>query len=352
MSGAFTAFGLRDAGCTVAVHAAAGGRGGHRGRGISWSLGPPAGSIEYLESVTAAITRERPDVVYPVTEPIQWRIEDAAPQWSSLLPPWLRDPSRAARDKRWVSALVAAAGVAVPDERDIGVASSDAELGALGMPVVVKGIRGRGGNATRIVASCDEARSAVKALAGRGIPAFLQRHVRGATYLAGGVFDAGTPLRWYAGVKRVQFPARTGPAAVIESVHDAALDDAARRAIAATGVSGLASADFIRDSDGRYLFLELNPRPWGSLTAAADAGVDMFRPLTALLAGSTPLADLAFRHGVSSSIVPLCLLSRACWRAGIAHRAMLRAMRGAALRDPGELIHLAARLVRVGANWR
>ena len=352
MSGAFTAFGLRDAGCTVSVHAAAGGRGSHRGRGISWSLGPPAESSEYLDSIAEAIARERPDVVYPVTEPIQWRIEDAAPQWSSLLPPWLRGCSRAPRDKRRVSALVAAAGVEVPDEREIGVGSSDAELGALGMPVVVKGIRGRGGNATRIVASCDEARSAVQALAARRIPAFLQRHVRGATYLAGGVFDAGRPLRWYAGVKRIQFPARTGPAAVIESVHDSALDDAARRAIAATGVSGLASADFIRDSDGRYFFLELNPRPWGSLSAAADAGVDMFSPLAALLAGSTPFCDLAFRHGVASSIMPLCLLSPACWRAGIAHRAMLRAVRSAALCDPGELIHLAVRLVRVGVNWR
>ena len=351
MSGAFTAFGLRDAGCTVAVHAAAGGRGRHRGNRISWSLGPPVGSDEYLDSVAAAITRECADVVYPVTEPIQWRIEDAAPSWSSLVWPHGGDPDRVRRDKRRVSALVGAAGVVVPEERDVGIASSDAELAALGMPVVVKGIRGRGGSATRIVASCAEARAAVNALARRRIPAFLQRHVRGATYLAGGVFSAGAPLRWYTGVKRVQFPSGTGPAAVIESVRDDALDDAARRAFAAARSSGLASADFIRDSDGRYCFLELNPRPWGSLSAAADAGVDVFSPLAALLAGRAALPDLDCRPGVASAIMPLCLLSPNCWHAGTAHRALLRAIRRSAARDPGELVHLASRLVRVGVNW-
>ena len=29
--------------------------------------------------------------------------------------------------------------------------------------------------------------------------------------------------------------------------------------------------DFVRDAAGRYHFLELNPRPWGSIEAAARA---------------------------------------------------------------------------------
>lgn len=355
MSGALAAVGLRDAGCEVTVLAATGGRGAHRGRGIEWALGPRLDDPTLFDAVDAAIRRRDIDLVYAATEPARWRLEDAAPRLSA--PAWPpADPGSASilRDKRETSALVAASGVSIPEQRDLGSSAAGADLLALGIPVVVKGARGRGGSATRIAASIPAARAAVREITGRGIPCFLQRYVAGETWLAGGVFDAGRPLRWYCGVKRVQQPPGTGPAAVIESAHDDALDEIARRVFAAARVSGLASADFIRDRDGRFHFLELNPRPWGSLAAAAEAGVDLFAPLAALMAGESPPADLRYRAGVRTTVLPLYLLSARCWLSGEALGSLrrdLRGAQGAPWREPLQAMHLLARLARVWRNW-
>lgn len=355
MSGALTAVGLRDAGCDVTVLAATGGRGSHRGRGIEWALAPRLDNPGFLDAVTAAIARRRITLVYPVTEPLRSVIEDAASRLEA--PSWpVADPASAAilRDKRETSAFVAAHAVPVPEQRDVDASAPDEALAALGMPVVVKGARGRGGSATRIAADAGAARAAVRELAACGVPCFLQRYVEGDTWLAGGLFDGGRPLRWYCGVKRVQQPPRTGPAAVIESVHDDALDEIARRVFAATRVSGLASADFVRDRGGRFHFLELNPRPWGSLAAAREAGVDLFTPLAALMAGESPPGDLRFRAGVRTTVLPLYLLSARCWRNAEALRALVRDLRGVQGKpwhEPLQAVHLLARLARVWRNW-
>jgi D-alanine-D-alanine ligase-like ATP-grasp enzyme len=76
-----------------------------------------------------------------------------------------------------------------------------------------------------------------------------------------------------------------GPAAVLTSVADPALAAAAVRAAAAAHVTGLASLDFVRDAGGGYHFLELNPRPWGSIDAAARAERRPLRGARPALAG-------------------------------------------------------------------
>jgi hypothetical protein len=355
MSGAHTATGLQAAGCDVTVLAATGGCGACRREGIRWSLAPRIGSEAYLPTVDTAIRMNQIEVVYAATEPIQWCIEDAQPPWASKVSP--RPDPRARgirRDKFLASALVASHGVRIPEQRLVTPAASDDELGALGMPVVVKGARGRGGNATRIAATIAAARRAVATLAMRGMPVFLQRHVTGPTCLVGGVFDDGLPLRWYCGIKRVQYPARTGPAAVIESIADAELDAVARRVFAALRPNGLASADFIRDTNGHYCFLELNPRPWGSLAAPAEAGVELFAALASLLGGGRPLPRLGYRVAVRSTVFPLYLLSMRCWLSERVPRALIRDLRGAQgymWRDAGQAGHLARRLLQVWKNW-
>jgi predicted ATP-grasp superfamily ATP-dependent carboligase len=197
-----------------------------------------------------------------------------------------------------MSALVADACVAVPDECDVEA------VGAFGFPVVVKGETGRGGNATFIASSERAVRRAIARLHQRGVTPFRQRFVAGPTFLVGGVFDRGRALRLYAGEKTAQFPPRTGPAATIRSTHDPALIEPALRAFSAAKVHGLASADFVRDGDGRYWFLELNPRPWGCIAAARDAGVELFAPLVRLWRGEPVDADLVWQGGVVTRVLP------------------------------------------------
>jgi biotin carboxylase len=252
------------------------------------------------------------------------------------------------RDKYCLSAFVSQCAH-IPEQRrlDEGVGAA---IESLGLPMVVKGVAGSGGRKTRIVRSLGEATAAAARLRREGMPSFAQRYVSGPTFLVGGTFSQGRPLRIYAGVKLAQYPPRTGPASLIESVRDDQLIEQASRVFAALEWSGVASADFVRDAQGRYWFLEMNPRPWGSIAAAKASGVDLWSPLAAMLAGEESSADLRFAEGVAYSIVPLAFLSPGSWfaRGGIV--SSLRAERNVWL-PMGQAFHLTHRLARMASRW-
>jgi hypothetical protein len=339
VSGTLTALGLRKAGCTVHVLGAVGGTGRVESRGSIWELAPRVGDPELLPRI-----RQRThafDVVYAVTEPLQDLVNGAQ------------------HSKRRTSAMMRDAGLLVPDEADLS------DFAVLGFPVVLKGDAGRGGTETFIVDELQTpcfARGDNRVARGDAvIPSvardlqfgpqfFLQRYIDGPTYLAGGVFDRGRALRFYMARKTVQFPAVTGPAAELLSVEEPALRNAALRAFEVSGVSGIASADFIRDRDGRFWFLELNPRPWGSMAAAADAGVDLFAPLVSLWRGEPVTPDLRFASGIRTATLPLCALSPRMWVSGRAPLALARHLPAAtsfAWLEPGLMRHLIGRLARM-----
>jgi len=218
----------------------------------------------------------------------------------------------------------------------------------------VKGERGRGGSATFIADDVAGALAAARGVAATGVPCFAQEYVPGATHLVGGVFDRGEPVRLYTAEKLELLPARTGPSIVLRSTRHRRLLDAALATFAMLGVHGLASADFILTPEGEPVLLEVNPRPWGSIAAAADAGVDLWAPLRALLAGERPRACLDMEEGIVTRVFPLYLGSRARWRGLRALRdawADLRGAQGAPWRDAGQASHLLHRLARVGFNW-
>jgi hypothetical protein len=356
MGSAYTAVGLRNAGCRVAVLAGTGGRGGHDGRGIRWSLAPPVQSAAFLAAVDDALAREHFDYVYPTTEPIQQRVWDAGPAWASVVYPptlaWQRD---LLRDKRVLGDYVADRGVLIPARRPVaGDGDVRAAVADVGLPIVVKGVRGRGGSATHVTASLPAAIEAARRVLRHGTACFVEEFVRGATFLAGGLFHEGRALRIYLGEKLEQHPPATGPAIRIRSVADAALLESALAVFRELRWSGLASADFVRGPDGRFFFLEVNPRPWGSIPAADAAGVDLFTPFAELLGGVVPASDLTFRPGVECTVFPLYLLSRGHWRRGRALASLARDLRGPQgllWRSPGQAGHLVHRLYRVVRNW-
>jgi hypothetical protein len=325
VSGALTALGLQRAGCSVDVIAATGGAGVCHTDAGTWRLAPRVGDPELLDLISR---QGEYDVVYAVTEPLQHLL------------------SGSLGDKRRTSAQMRAAGVVVPDEHS---AENETDLRdatrELGTPLVVKGSVGRGGKTTFIVRSSRDARRAASRIRALGVDPFAQAYIDGVTHLAGGLFENGRALRLYCGAKRVQVPARTGPAAELVSTDDPAFTNVALRAFEASRVTGLASADFIRDERGVYHFIELNPRPWGSIAAARDAGVDLFSPLAALWSGQPIAPDLSFRPGVRSTVFPLSLLSARCWASGNALRSV------AAPRNLRLAAHLAHRLARVAYNW-
>ena len=355
MSGAYTAVGLRDAGCRVTIVGATGGRGHYDGRDIHWSLAPRANSPRYLPSLDRLVRRNTYDYVLPLTEPIQALLWDEAPSWGDRVYPRTAEWQRTLlRDKYRLAEFAALRGIGVPEHRSL---SDDASLAnaveSLGLPVVVKGAVGRGGSTTHIARSLAAAREAVTSVRRAGTDAFAQRYIVGQTYLVGGTFRDGCPLRLYAGVKLAQHPRRTGPATIIRSYFDERLLNAATATIAAIGWSGIASMDFVRDTDGRFLLLEVNPRPWGSIGAAAAAGVDLYGPLVELLRDEPPVDDLEFRSDVEHVVFPLALLSSESWRSPASLASALGELRANSgmWRPLGQARHLTHRLLRVARDW-
>lgn len=74
----------------------------------------------------------------------------------------------------------------------------------------------------------------------------------------------------------------TGPATVIRRVSCPEMSEAAQRAAARFGLSGLHGLDFIRDEEGRRHLLEINPRATQTSHLALGAGADL--PATLLSA--------------------------------------------------------------------
>lgn len=343
----YAAAGLRKAGCAVHVVTAANGEhldAKYLGRKITREIVPPVGSAGYIPAVEAVLAGRPSATVLAFTENVLYRLWDANPRWLTRVYPefhaWQRE---LLRDKARLSEYAAQAGIGTPRQRSISSPTDvSAAIEALGLPVVVKGGVGFGGATVRIVHSEREAFQAVEEITKKG-SCFLQQYIAGPTFLVGGLFHGGQPLRLYAGEK-IECAHATGPSLRLRSDDDAALIASALKVFRALGWNGLASVDMMRGQDGAYYFIEFNPRPWGSIAASAETGVDMFGPLARLLAGDIPAPDLSFAKGVESTLFPQ--VAQARLRAGgvrsltcIAREP--RIWLGAPWRDPGLALHLA-----------
>lgn len=357
VSGAIAAIALERAGCRVDVIAAAGGNARcPHGRG-EWRIAPRLDDPRYLAALDRTVRDGAYDVLYPVTEPLQALLWSRRPAWSGLTFPHVSDALRSRlHDKHAMSALLAEHGIRVPAQSPIlrDDADLDAAIARLGVPCVVKGTAGRGGVSTRICEHARQAERAVHRFRRRGERCFVQQYVRGPTLLAGGVFREGRALALFTGEKTTQYPARTGPAATMRSIDDAPLRAVAMEVFRALRLSGIASLDLIRDPDGGILFLEVNPRPWGSMQAARDSGVDLFTPLAALWRGVVMPSMRTSVPDVETAIFPLYLLSGAARRSPAGRAAIATDLRRAlavAAHEPRFAYHLARRLGMVGTNW-
>ena len=340
--------GLADAGHAVTVVTANGTTARCTRRSVRWISGPTIASAAFVPYLTRLVDEGRFDHVLPLTEPAMARLWDTPGPWTDRLHPateaWQR---RLLRSKHALVAHMAARGIDVPAQRPIG--DLDDAVRALGLPLVVKGATGSGGKQVRIVESREALEAAVRRARAFGGDWALQEHLAGPTYLVGGLFDRGEAIRLYAARKLEPHPPRTGGAIRLRSTDDAALLDAGRRAMRELRWTGFASADLMRRTDGRYVLLEINPRLWGSYAGAASAGVDLFTPFAALLAGARPAPALAFAADDDCLIFPRYLNSAAHRTLAGARRALrdLRGEQGRDWRDPILVVHLLRRLVHM-----
>jgi biotin carboxylase len=323
---------------------------------VQWHSAPLLGSPRFVSHLDGMLAARPVDHVLPLTEAAMRRLWDARPAWSDRIFPateeWQR---RLARDKHRLVEHMASRGLSVPRHHRIDAAFDPREaVRALGLPAVVKAATGVAGARVRVVETRPELERAVEWARALGGDWIVQEHVAGPTYLFGGVFHEGRALRVYAGEKLELYPPRTGPAIRLRSDDNAALVELGCRVLRELRWTGFASADFIRRPDDRFVLLEVNPRLWGSVAGALSAGVDVFTPFAALLAGVVPPADLAFAANRDCMIFPRYLLSPSHRGLAGLSRALLDLsdLQGREWRHPGFLLHILHRLYRLRGQLR
>jgi predicted ATP-grasp superfamily ATP-dependent carboligase len=123
---------------------------------------------------------------------------------------------------------------------------------------------------------------------------FVPGHGEGLFFLA----DKGETRVRFAHRRLREKPPSGGVSVLSESIEpDPVSATAGERLLAELAWHGVAMLELRRCPDGRAVVMELNPRLWGSLQLAIDAGVDFPALLVALLRGE-PLPPAAARTGV------------------------------------------------------
>ena len=274
---------------------------------------PHPRSPEYVPFLRREIASACPDLVIPLCEPLIELLWDLDPPLEVPVYPAMTQEQRSVlADRRLFYQRAAAAGIAVAPWMPVGTAA-DLESAArrLGFPCVLRGTRGLAGSQVRVVSGMSEAVTALDELKGKspGQP-FAQQFIQGPRHLVGGFFSQGEAIRLFAQETIEQHPPVTGPSIRVRPCDDESLIDSARTLLADLGWSGMACVEFIRDESGRFVLMEMNPRPWAALEVAERRGAGICRAFAESLAGR-PVAPLQqYRLGGSELVLEGFLQAR------------------------------------------
>jgi len=253
------------------------------------------------------------------------------------------------RDRRLVDQFVRSLDVRMPRLIVVGERSLSEAVEEIGLPCIVRGTTGRAGNQIRLASDIASAEAAFAALAeiSPGQP-FLQEYVTGRTILVGGLFDEGESRQWFVAEKVDVHPTPFGPSIRSRSIHMPEAIDLSARIFAPTRFHGLGFAEFIVPPDGPPVFVEINPRQWGSIRAACSAGLDFLACAAKQIAGHIPDPSRTYPAGRDASLFPqylAALISRQrVSRHDVLHIA--RALQAIPWRDPVLAAHFFREL-----NW-
>ena len=251
----------------------------------------PRAWAQRLEQVA---TRMRADLLLPVTEVSLGSIYafGIADRWPVACPE--RAAYEAVVDKHAFLERAVRLGLQVPRTR---LYEESADLSTLPdpfqYPVVVKARRSRFLREGRWVSGDVRVLRAAEDLErARTLPGFaggvlLQEFIPGngeATFL---LSAAGRPLVRFAHRRIREKPPSGGVSVLSEAIApDPDLLAGSERLLADLAWTGVAMVEFRRTPEGRAFLMEMNPRLWGSLQLAVDAGVDFPSLLVALARGA------------------------------------------------------------------
>lgn len=254
-------------------------------------LPPCSTSSEHVvTSIDIAVKQLSPALILPVSEETLYCIWKASPDWSPLVWPAIdKDQKPLYLSKYLLSKYVQEYGVVIPKSYllyNFSIDTITAIVDEVGLPVVVKGVCGVAGSQVRIAETYDAVTMAILEIhTNTGQYPALQQCISGKTYLFGGLFDQGRPVCMVCAEKLEMDPPRTGPAILLSNCVEPKLLELGTAVFSALKFTGIASADFIRDKDGEFYFLEVNPRPWGSYGIAKHIGIKLVEMWCRLING-------------------------------------------------------------------
>jgi len=177
-------------------------------------------------------------------------------------------------DKLAAARRFESAGVRTPAVRPADSTTPAAVAEDWGLPVVAKRRVGCGGDNVVIAADLAELEAASRAWEGDEDARYYERYVEGIKLnYAAAVGPGGIDQEMAYRVSRWRMPA--GTATEIETVDDAALVDLGRRALQASGCTGLVNLDVMRDVDGTDWLIDFNSRAFGGAMNFLSVGLDV-----------------------------------------------------------------------------
>jgi hypothetical protein len=316
---------------------------------------PSPRNSSYVSFLRQQIAIVRPDLLIPLCEPIMELLWDLEPPFDvPVYPPTTSDLRSILRDRRKFYERAAALGIAVPPSMPIG-GPADLEEAArrFGYPQVLRGTSGLAGSQVRVVGSAHEAVAALGELnaVSPGQP-FAQAFIKGTRHLVGGFFSRGEAVRLFAQETISQHPPVTGLSIHMRSCTDELLIRSARTLIAGLGWSGISCVEFIRDERGRFVVMEMNPRPWAALEVAERSGAGICQAFAESLAGRSVGPLHGYRADRTDIVLETFLLARntgtGLWPTlrTLGPRDWLDCVRAVPWRRPRLALHILRRIYR------
>ena len=144
-------------------------------------------------------------------------------------------------------------------------------------PVVLKPSAGSGGKGIRFINSFEEFRITGKRFFEKYGQFTIQEKIPFIhKYTVGVLCNADSKVRRACVIKEIRnYPVETGPACYAETVYYPELVKLSVKLMESLNYFGIADIDFLVDArTGKPILMEINPRFWGSLQVAINAGVD------------------------------------------------------------------------------
>jgi predicted ATP-grasp superfamily ATP-dependent carboligase len=247
----------------------------------------------------------KPDVLMPAHEEtvILSYFKDKFAKYTHL-PIASYEQMNVARDKKAMTAIAQSLHVPTPQTYHVsGLKELSRISDDVAYPAVIKIPRGRGAWGLTYVHTKNELLTAYTATLQRfgnrsGAP-FIQEYIPGTGYGVSALFNQGDVRALFVHKRLMEYPITGGASVERISTRHAKMEEYACRLLTHLKWHGVAMVEFKLDRrTGMPVFLEINPRFWGSLNQAVCAGVDFPHLLYEMAVSGDVSPTFNYRVGV------------------------------------------------------